>query len=67
MPGSTHYGYYIISYEFVYVGNRHGKKIYVFKFNKINTMINKNICTIKLYNNFFKFELKKLKKNLIVF
>jgi uncharacterized membrane protein len=21
-PGSTHYGYYIISYEFVYVGNR---------------------------------------------
>ncbi|XP_043585319.1 uncharacterized protein LOC122568976 [Bombus pyrosoma] len=22
-PGSTHYGYYIISYEFVYVGNRH--------------------------------------------
>lgn len=24
-PGSTHYGYYIISYEFVYVGNTHGK------------------------------------------
>lgn len=23
-PGSTHYGYYIISYEFVYVGNPHG-------------------------------------------
>ena len=23
-PGSTHYGYYIISYEFVYVGNKHG-------------------------------------------
>jgi len=22
-PGSTHYGYYIISYEFVYVGNIH--------------------------------------------
>ncbi|XP_050313768.1 uncharacterized protein LOC126748517 isoform X2 [Anthonomus grandis grandis] len=22
-PGSTHYGYYIISYEFVYVGSRH--------------------------------------------
>jgi len=22
-PGSTHYGYYIISYEFVYVGNSH--------------------------------------------
>lgn len=22
-PGSTHYGYYIISYEFVYVGNVH--------------------------------------------
>lgn len=22
-PGSTHYGYYFISYEFVYVGNRH--------------------------------------------
>ncbi|XP_065367794.1 uncharacterized protein pasi2 [Calliphora vicina] len=22
-PGSTHYGYYIISYEFVYVGNKH--------------------------------------------
>ena len=26
-PGSTHYGYYMISYEFVYVGNRHGKYI----------------------------------------
>ncbi|XP_037943595.1 uncharacterized protein LOC119676428 [Teleopsis dalmanni] len=24
-PGSTHYGYYIISYEFVYVGNKHGE------------------------------------------
>lgn len=24
-PGSTHYGYYVISYEFVYVGSRHGK------------------------------------------
>lgn len=24
-PGSTHYGYYIISYEFVYVGNVHGE------------------------------------------
>lgn len=23
-PGSTHYGYYIISYEFVYVGSTHG-------------------------------------------
>lgn len=22
-PGSTHYGYYFISYEFVYVGNNH--------------------------------------------
>lgn len=22
-PGSTHYGYYVISYEFVYVGSRH--------------------------------------------
>lgn len=26
-PGSTHYGYFLISYEFVYVGNRHGKLI----------------------------------------
>lgn len=24
-PGSTHYGYYFISYEFVYVGNKHSK------------------------------------------
>lgn len=24
-PGSTHYGYFLISYEFVYVGNTHGK------------------------------------------
>lgn len=24
-PGAVHYGYYFISYEFVYVGNRHGK------------------------------------------
>lgn len=23
-PGSTHYGYYVISYQFVYVGSRHG-------------------------------------------
>lgn len=23
-PGSTHYGYFLISYEFVYVGNKHG-------------------------------------------
>lgn len=28
-PGSTHYGYYIISYEFVYVGNKHGKNQYL--------------------------------------
>lgn len=27
-PGSTHYGYYFISYEFVYVGNRHGMSKY---------------------------------------
>lgn len=27
IPGSTHYGYYVISYEFVYVGNQHGKCI----------------------------------------
>lgn len=26
-PGSTHYGYYIVSYEFVYVGSQHGKYI----------------------------------------
>jgi hypothetical protein len=26
-PGSTHYGYYIISFEFVYVGNVHGKVV----------------------------------------
>lgn len=25
VPGSTHYGYYIISFEFVYVGSVHGK------------------------------------------
>lgn len=24
MPGSSHTGYYMISYEFVYVGNTHG-------------------------------------------
>lgn len=24
VPGSTHYGYYIISFQFVYVGNKHG-------------------------------------------
>jgi hypothetical protein len=28
-PGSTHYGYYIISFEFVYVGNVHGKVVFV--------------------------------------
>lgn len=26
-PGTTHYGYYFISYQFVYVGNVHGKRI----------------------------------------
>jgi len=29
-PGSTHYGYYIISFEFVYVGNVHGKASLVY-------------------------------------
>lgn len=24
-PGSIHYGYYLISYEFVYIGNKHGE------------------------------------------
>lgn len=24
-PGSTHFGYYFISYQFVYVGNKHGE------------------------------------------
>jgi hypothetical protein len=28
-PGSTHYGYYIISYEFVYVGNSHVRNVLV--------------------------------------
>lgn len=28
-PGSTHYGYYIISYEFVYVGNMHVRNVLV--------------------------------------
>lgn len=28
-PGSTHYGYYIISYEFVYVGNNHVRNVLV--------------------------------------
>lgn len=27
-PGSNHYGYFFISYEFVYVGNRHGRNIH---------------------------------------
>lgn len=26
-PGSVHYGYYILSYQFVYVGNSYGKQI----------------------------------------
>lgn len=26
-PGSVHYGYYFISYQFVYVGNKHGNFI----------------------------------------
>lgn len=28
-PGSTHYGYYIISYDFVYVGNNHVRNVLV--------------------------------------
>lgn len=34
-PGSTHYGYYVISYEFVYVGSRHGKYIDILGFEMI--------------------------------
>lgn len=34
-PGSTHYGYYFISYEFVYVGNRHG----IFRNYEVNDTI----------------------------
>lgn len=34
-PGSSHYGYFFISYEFVYVGNMHG----IFKgFDRISNM-----------------------------
>lgn len=29
-PGSKHYGYFLISYEFVYVGNRHSKNSWKF-------------------------------------
>lgn len=31
IPGSAHYGYFFISYEFVYVGNRHGVYICIYK------------------------------------
>lgn len=31
-PGSTHYGYYVISFQFVYVGSKHGKFILVLHF-----------------------------------
>lgn len=40
VPGSTHYGYYIISFEFVYVGNVHGKYFYIDYFQKIIIMYN---------------------------
>lgn len=30
-PGSKHYGYFLISYEFVYVGNKHGTRLAVGK------------------------------------
>ena len=26
VPGSAHFGYYLFSFDFVYVGNSHGKK-----------------------------------------
>lgn len=29
-PGSVHYGYYIFSYQFVYVGNVHGICFFIF-------------------------------------
>ncbi|RZF46124.1 hypothetical protein LSTR_LSTR012984 [Laodelphax striatellus] len=29
VPGSTHYGYYFISYQFVYVGNRHVRNVLI--------------------------------------
>lgn len=41
-PGSTHYGYYIISYEFVYVGNKHG--IYV-AFYHLTHYVKFRICS----------------------
>lgn len=36
-PGSVHYGYYIISFEFVYVGSAPGKSFYFF-FKKNNIL-----------------------------
>lgn len=40
-PGSTHYGYYIISYEFVYVGNVHGRivSLNLMKFQLISLVL----------------------------
>lgn len=46
-PGSTHYGYYIISYEFVYVGNRHGK------FLLYSMAIKTHYCNVTVFFFFF--------------
>lgn len=43
-PGSTHYGYYFISYEFVYVGNRHGKRYQICQWETLN--IEKNVLFV---------------------
>lgn len=38
-PGAVHYGYYFISYEFVYVGNRHGKSRIEFNRKKKSSVL----------------------------
>lgn len=50
-PGSTHYGYYVISYEFVYVGSRHGEYQLFFSFDKCFIFI----CFIPVRNTLVMF------------
>lgn len=48
-PGTNHYGYYVISYQFVYVGNKHGRLYFVVHCCKQNTQI---LCN---YHSVFQF------------
>ncbi|KAJ8972851.1 hypothetical protein NQ317_010274 [Molorchus minor] len=60
-PGSTHYGYYVISYQFVYVGSRHVRNTLVtFAFFSILLSLVVFVTSIMLINALRKEHEKKM-------